>query len=106
MENSYSEADNGKTVELKPGESLSVSLREARTGGYHWELTEGGGPVVQPSESEPQAPPSAVPGAPNSRSWQFTARQAGTARIQLEHRRPWEKGPASREFTLTVKVAA
>jgi predicted secreted protein len=105
VDQSLTEVDNGRTVEVRLRESLKILLRESRTGGYRWNLVETGEPMLTPAEVGTKATPS-LPGQKHLRCWEFTAQQPGSARIQIRHRRPWEPESSGSEFSLNVNVVA
>jgi inhibitor of cysteine peptidase len=105
MSHLVTEADNGKVLELKLHEALDVRLPESRMAGYRWQMVQSGEPLLKSAEIKTQATGS-LPGQANIRSWQFTAEQPGSAQVQMQHRRSWERDKPGREFSLTVKVVA
>lgn len=105
MDQSLSEADNGRAIELHVQESLQIQLPESRMGGYRWSLVEAGEPVLAAIEMGTKAA-SSLPGQANIRRWQFSAKQQGSVQIQLRHRRSWEPESSGSEFSLSVKVVA
>jgi inhibitor of cysteine peptidase len=101
---SYTDADNGRTLELKMGDSFDLTLSESRMGGYHWKLADTGEPVLKNEELKATPAHASVPGAGSSRSWRFTAQQPGSAQLRLQHLRSWQPDAPGREFRLDAKV--
>ena len=95
---------NGTTVELHVGDPLQIELAENPTTGYRWQLPLPATPLLELQNDSFEVPTTAC-GAGGLRRWRFLAAQAGTAKIEMEHRRSWEKS-AVEKFTLTVEVAA
>lgn len=100
-------ADNGTTLSLRVGESLSVALSGNASTGYSWSLKHSGAPVlVQSGTAAAEASATGLVGAPEVTTWNFTAQQAGDAALQFEYRRPWEKDAApAQAFAVTVSVS-
>lgn len=100
------EADAGKTVELRSGESLVVSLQGNITTGFTWvpaaqdpaQLKQVGDAVVTP-ESD-------AIGAGGVIVLRFEAVATGQTVLRLEYKRPWETDVAplqTYEVTVVVK---
>lgn len=97
------DADNGKTVELNPGQKLTVILEGNPTTGYTWQVEPGeSGPLKQVGEPQFE-PSSSALGAGGKMSLQFEAASAGETLLKLVYRRPWEQGVPP-EKTFEVKV--
>jgi inhibitor of cysteine peptidase len=95
---------NGREVSLAVGEMLEISLAENRTTGFRWDLKSKAEPVciLVKSTFEPAMGP---PGRGGTHRWQFQAVRAGTAKIELEYRRPWEQNsPPGRTLKVNVQV--
>ena len=106
MNHSYSDADNGRTIDLKVNDSFDLTLSESRMGGYRWKLVDNGVPVLKAEETGAQAADASVPGGRGSRSWRFTAQQPGSAQLRLQHLRSWQPDAPGQDFSLSVKVAS
>lgn len=102
----YSDNDNGRTIDLKVDDTFELTLSESRMGGYRWKLVETGTPILNSEELEAHAIDASVPGGRSSRSWRFTARQPGSAQLRLQQLRSWQPNAPGRDFRLSVKVAA
>ncbi len=100
------ESDAGKSIELKKGNTLVVTLPGNVTTGYNWEM-EAQEPAILKQAGEPEVTPdSDAIGAPGKIVLKFTAAQAGQATLKLVYHRPWEKGVApikTYEVTVVVK---
>jgi predicted secreted protein len=106
MNQTYSDDDDGRTIELKVDDTFELTLSESRMGGYRWELVETGTPTLKAEELGPHAIDASMPGGRSSRSWRFTAQQPGLAQLRLQHLRSWQPTAPGRDFRLSVKVAA
>lgn len=100
-------SDNGSTIEVKVGDTFSVSLSGVPTAGYVWapenlpaglEVTAGLSGATSSNQN--------IPGFTGGNHWEVTAFRAVTAgryELTLAQRRPWE--PASEPAADTFKVA-
>ena len=101
-------ADQGKTIELKPRQSLHVVLDSNRTTGYSWTvekvdaalLTLIGQPVYATAESKP-----GLVGVGGTETWHLIAVSPGDQMLQFSYRRPFEPTvPPARSFSFTVRI--
>jgi inhibitor of cysteine peptidase len=101
-------ADNGRTIELNPGQTLRVVLESNRTTGFSWTLarvdaavlTVLGESVYTAAETKP-----GMVGVGSTETWQIRAAAPGEQRLQFFYRRPFEPNVApARTFALTVRV--
>jgi inhibitor of cysteine peptidase len=106
-------ADDGRTVEVRPGERIVVELPENATTGYRWEVDTSGLGAVSYADSGTMGgagggPPAATrpaPGAAGARRLVFEARGPGEGQIRLRRVRPWEGASSAREsYSVTVLV--
>ncbi len=101
---SFDESANGRTVEVKIGETIEVRLPENPTTGFRWQLTADGGPACAKIDDTFTAP-SGPPGQGGTHVWKFKAVAAGEGDIELRHRRHWEaQGEPAKIFKLHVKI--
>ncbi len=101
---SFDESANGRTVELKIGETIEVRLPENPTTGFRWQLTADGSPAVAKRDDAFTAS-SGPPGQGGTHVWKFKAVATDEGDIELGHRRRWEgQGEAPKNFKLHVKV--
>lgn len=100
-----SEEDAGRTVELRAGDSLEVTLVGNPTTGYMWEVGSVDAAVLtQVGEPEFKADSDLI-GAPGTITLRFEAVAPGETDLQLVYRRPWEEGVAPLEtFEATIVV--
>jgi inhibitor of cysteine peptidase len=84
-----SEADAGKTIAAKPGETIVVHLDENPTTGYQWNVqVEPPGPW-QLVTSSFSPPPAGLVGGGGTRVWLLQAVHGGKAHVAFELRRRW-----------------
>ena len=101
-------ADQGKTVALKPGQSLQIILDANRTTGFSWSvdkidaalLTLVGQPVYATSDIRP-----GMVGAGGTETWHLVAVAPGEQKLQFVYRRSFEPSvPPARDFSFTVRI--
>ena len=87
------ETDNDRTVDIRLGETVRVSLPENATTGYRWAIDLCDKDIVELVANEPRYTASAV-GSGGEVAFTFGAKKVGVAAIVLKHWRSWE-GDAS-----------
>ena len=99
------EADNGTAVDLKTGETFTISLEGNPTTGYSWEVS-GIDPALVELVGEPDyKSDSSLIGAGGMFTFTFKAVAAGSAPISLVYHKPWEEDVLPlKEFMVTVIV--
>ncbi len=100
------DADNGSTVQLARGGTLTVSLESNASTGFAWSVAEPG-PAQLELQGEPVyvAPDSDLVGAAGTQVFTFAATTAGTGALTLDYTRSFEEAvPPEQTFTLTVEV--
>jgi inhibitor of cysteine peptidase len=97
--------DNGKSVDLKVGQVLVLSLESNPTTGYAWEPVDFEGGVLQQEGDWEFKPASDAVGASGVQTFRLKATEAGSMELKLLHHRPWEKDEEPLDtFTLQVTV--
>ncbi len=105
------EDDAGKTVNLNDQSGAMIFLKGNPTTGYRWTLAGiDGKSLALEGEvvylKEDPGPPG-IAGRGGVFGATFRPKEAGTSKITLEYKRPWEKDkPAAKTFTVTVVVKA
>jgi len=98
------EADDGRTVELRVGDLLELHLHENASTGYHWSFDALDAAVVTVRDDGYVSRSQAV-GSGGDRRWTLAMKAPATTRIGLELRRPWEKDvPPAKAFALTLII--
>jgi inhibitor of cysteine peptidase len=96
---------DGRSVDLAVGQAIELRLPENPTTGFSWAVQTDGGPACSVAEGPP-APAGALPGQGREHAWEIRGVQAGTCRIGLAYRRPWETGaPPAQEFHVGIRVS-
>jgi inhibitor of cysteine peptidase len=105
------DADAGKTVAAKVGDTVELTLEANPSTGYDWQVDKVDKTLGQPKLSRPQGPaPEGRTGAPSTVTFSWTLAGpldvAGDHAVELAYRRPWEKDePPERTFKFTLHVA-
>ena len=97
--------DNGKTITVRPGDSIRIKLKSNRTTGYSWALTgKTDAKVLKSGEVEYKVDdhPAGMVGVGGNDYCTFTALAPGKTEIELGYARPWEK---DKEPAQTFKVS-
>jgi inhibitor of cysteine peptidase len=101
---SLTEADNERTVDLRVGESVRLTLPENATTGYRWAIDHFDREVVDPAGSEPHYAGGAVGSAGNV-TFDFTAKKAGSGEVALKYWRHFEgDGSVVKRFSFRLNV--
>jgi inhibitor of cysteine peptidase len=100
---SLTEADNERTVDLRVGESVRLTLPENATTGYRWAIDRLDRDVVDMAGSDSHY--GGGIGAAGNVTFDFTARKAGSSEIALKYWRHFE-GDASivKRFSFRLNV--
>jgi inhibitor of cysteine peptidase len=95
---------DGRTLGLRIGDGVKLSLAENPTTGYRWELVAKPEPNCVVVNDTYVANADAI-GSGGTRSWEIRAVSQGTGTVSLAYRRPWEKDAApAQTFKLMLVV--
>ena len=101
---SLTEADNGRTVDLRVGESVRLTLPENATTGYRWTVDHFDREVVDPAGSEPHYAGGAV-GSAGQIMFDFKAKKAGSGEVALKYWRHFEgDGSIAKRFSVRINA--
>jgi predicted secreted protein len=97
--------DDGRTVEMKPGDELTIKLPANRVQGYRWVLA---GPqskvLFKQGDAMYARPLNASPEAGGIETWSFRAVEPGDQVLQFDYRRPADKAAEKTvRYTVTVR---
>jgi inhibitor of cysteine peptidase len=96
---------SGRTVNLRVGDGVKVTLDENPTTGYRWEFVSRPEPACVIVADAYVANTNGLAGSGGVHNWDFRAVDKGTCAVSLAYRRPWEKDTApAQTFTLTMVV--
>jgi len=104
MVHQLNESDNGRAVELHPGEKVRITLPENASTGYRWQVERFDRDVIGVVAEEPHYP-SGPPGTGGHMDFVFEGRKTGSCELVLKEWRDWQ-GDSSiiARFHLNVKV--
>ncbi|HEY2821209.1 MAG TPA: protease inhibitor I42 family protein [Candidatus Acidoferrum sp.] len=98
-------SSDGRTLTLRVGDGVDLSLAENPTTGYRWELLARPEPVCVVVSDAYVANTGGAIGGGGAHTWELRAVDKGTVTVSLGYRRPWEKDVAPAEkFALTIVV--
>lgn len=100
----FNERDDGREIQISPGQTFEISLSETRTAGFRWIIKSSGEPVCRLVKDSFDNP-STTPGRSGTHQWTFMVDTPGAATIELAYRRQWldESSPA-RTYTLRIRA--
>jgi inhibitor of cysteine peptidase len=85
----FSENDDGRTAEVRVGETVAVTLAENASTGYRWTVDRLDADFVRQLSAESRNPAKPI-GAPGTIVFTFEAVKAGTGEIAFKYWRSWE----------------
>ena len=97
--------DNGKSITLKVGESVRISLGENPGTGFRWALQPSDDKVLGLSASDFIQTFETGAGGGGQRVWKFVAQKSGEVRLVVNRLRAWEGDKSTVErFEVTIRV--
>jgi inhibitor of cysteine peptidase len=101
---SFSENEDGRTAQVRVGETIEVTLPENASTGYSWTVDRLDADIVQQHSAESRNPAKAI-GASGTIVFTFEAVKAGTGEIALKYWRSWEgDASVSKRFRIRLSV--
>ena len=98
------ESDSGRELSVAVGDAIEITLPENPGTGYRWIVKTGGEPCLS-LQSERFERGATVPGRSGVHRWTFRVTAAGSAALEMNYVRPWEKEAApARSFTLRLRA--
>ncbi|MBN1149335.1 MAG: protein kinase [Anaerolineales bacterium] len=99
------EADDGKTIRLKPGGMLSITLEGNPSTGYSWVIDSMDSKVLKQVGESEFKPYGSAPGSAGKVTLQFKALKPGSTILRLVYKQPWlQTPPGATDFEVTVVV--
>jgi inhibitor of cysteine peptidase len=86
---SLTETDNGRTIDIRLGETVQVILPENATTGYRWAIDHYNEEFIEALSTEPHYSAKAV-GSGGEVAFIFRGQKIGTGEFVLKHWRHWE----------------
>jgi len=98
-------ADNGKSVEVARGDTVTITLEDNPSTGYRWAIDKNDASILAPQSDDYMQSPSSGIGGAGQRTFKFKALKAGAVQLQLKRWREWE-GDSSivDRFSAAVRV--
>ena len=96
-------ADDGKTIELRSGDTLRIELEENPTTGHRWAAEESDDRVLLLQKDDYVLEEHPAIGQGGTRVLVFEARAVGATSVRLKHWREWE-GDASIIDRLGIEI--
>lgn len=98
--------DNGKSFNIKTGDSIILFLNENPTTGFSWSEPEYNQKLLKliSNSYERSEVSSEILGAGGVRTIKFSAIDKGKVSVKLVYRRPWKGGETAEEFTANFKI--
>ena len=98
------EGDNGRTLDIRVGESVKITLPENATTGYRWAIDHYDEELFEAVATEPHYTGQAI-GSGGEVSFIFQARNIGIGEIVLKNWRHWEgEASVTRRFRIHLNV--
>lgn len=102
----FTDSDNGKTVEVTEGSKIYVKLSENPTTGYQWEMSATSGLTLINDEYQQTPGSEGMTGAGGVHTFEYKANGSGQQQISGIYKRSWEETTGSEDtFSLTLDVA-
>jgi len=102
---SVGESENGKTVEIKAGDTVKIALAGNPTTGYNWYVSSVDTQVLAQVGDPSFVASSNATGASGLITLTFHASIAGQTSLQLQYKRSWETGVSPLQtYSLMVVV--
>jgi inhibitor of cysteine peptidase len=100
-----SPADNGKSVTVRAGDTLTLQLDEIPTTGFRWAVDQSNPDLVALQRTDYFPAPATGVGGGGRRVFVFQAKKAGTGRLALKLWRDWEgERSVTQRFEITLGV--
>jgi inhibitor of cysteine peptidase len=96
------ETDNGRTIDVRLGETVQITLPENATTGFRWAIDHYDEDTLEALATDPHYSAKAV-GSGGEVAFSFRAKKIGSGEIVLKHWRQWE-GDASVTARFRVQV--
>jgi inhibitor of cysteine peptidase len=101
---SLTETDNGRTIDLRLGDKIQITLPENATTGYRWAIDRYDEELVEAISTEPHYEGKAV-GSGGEVAFSFQAKKPGAGEIALKHWRHFEgDSSVTNRFRVRLRV--
>jgi predicted secreted protein len=97
--------DNGREVEVKPGDVIQVELNGSGGTGYWWYATKMDAKYAELVSEETKAPAEKKPGGPVKGIWRIKVKGQGKTDLIMKYYRVWEgSGQAVDQFSVILDI--
>jgi inhibitor of cysteine peptidase len=104
-ETMLTQADEGKSISIKPGEVMGISLNENPSTGFRWSLEKSNDEILELLKSDYIQASGSEVGSGGKRIWKFKAKKTGEVHLVLKRWRAWEGDKSTVErFEVIVRV--
>ena len=97
------QSQNGETIALPKGESLTIELPGNPTTGYEWTVAQLDPAFLRLADST-YAPDSSAIGSGGTYTFRFETLQPGATTLALAYRRSWETTASDQSFSIGVNI--
>ena len=98
------ETDNDRTVDIRLGDTVRITLPQNATTGYRWGIDRYDKEFIEAVATEPHYTSKAI-GSGGEIAFLFQGKKIGTGEIVLKHWRPWEgDSSVTARFRLRLNV--
>jgi inhibitor of cysteine peptidase len=102
---SLTNVDNGKQINVKAGDTITLILESNPTTGYSWQVMAMDGNVLtELGESEYKSDGQNVPGTGGTETFRFKVVESGKTTLELGYMRPWESVQPLETFAIQVVI--
>src|SRR5215470_4811264 len=99
------DADAGRTISARRGDTIRIELHETPTTGFRWALVALDTRVVTLEGDEFVAQPSAGIGGGGRRVFRLKAQAQGSSSVEFKLARAWEGGARQSVFSIRIAVS-
>lgn len=96
--------DNGRDIDLRQGQIVTVVLDSNKASGLGWVLIEPNGPVIVSQGSPVYTSRSGKRSSGGIETWHFRAAKPGHQTVRLEYRRKWAQSVPEKTFRFNGDV--
>ena len=98
-------ADNGRTIDLRVGDAITLRLPENASTGYRWAVDAADANLIEIKEGD-YVSQSKMPGGGGERQWSIQAKAAGSAQLKLKRWREWQgEGSVVERYEIHLRIA-
>jgi predicted secreted protein len=97
------QAASGTSVRVAVGDEMEITLSETRTAGYAWRVASPASALLAVEDLGFARAPGV--GGTGTHRWRVTAKQAGSATLELAYGRSWEQASPAKKFTVAIEAA-